>query len=37
MTIAQAVLVFLILVVIVAFILVYKGQYKPPKFPQFGR
>jgi hypothetical protein len=37
MTIAQAVLVFFILVVVVVFILVYTGQYKPPKYPGFGR
>jgi len=37
MTIAQAVLVFLVLVVVVIFILVYKGQYKPPNYPGFGR
>jgi hypothetical protein len=37
MTLAQAILVFLAVVVMVIFVLVYKGRYKPPKYPQFGR
>lgn len=37
MTIAQAILVLAVLVVIVVFILIYSGQYKPPNYPGFGR
>jgi hypothetical protein len=37
MSFAQAVLIVAILAVIVVFILIYTGQYKPPKYPQFGR
>ena len=37
MSTAQVVLVFLVLVVVVAFILIYSGQYKPPNYPGFGR
>ncbi len=37
MTLAQAVLILAVLAVVVVFILLYTGQYKPPKYPQFGR
>jgi hypothetical protein len=37
MTIAQGILILAILVIIVVFILIYTGQYKPPNYPGFGR
>ena len=37
MTISQVILVLVVLVIMIAFILIYKGRYKPPKYPKFGR
>lgn len=37
MTTSQIIFVLIILIIIVVFILIYKGQYKPPKYPPFGR
>jgi hypothetical protein len=37
MTGAQIILVLIVLIIVVIFILIYGGQYKPPKYPQFGR
>jgi len=37
MTTSQAFLVLIICIIVVVFILIYKGQYKPPSYPGFGR
>ncbi len=37
MTIAQGVLIFLVLVVILVFILLYSGRFQPPDYPKYGR
>ena len=37
MSTAQAVLVLFILIVVVFYILIYRGKYGPPNYPKFGR
>ena len=37
MTASQVIFVLIILIIVIAFILIYKGMYKPPKYPKFGR
>lgn len=36
MSISQAIFVLLIFLVIVVFIIIYRGQYQPPNYPGFG-
>ena len=37
MTTAQAALVLFVLIVVLIYILIYRGQYQPPNYPKFGR
>jgi hypothetical protein len=37
MTVAQALLVLAILAVVLVYVLIYRGPYSRPKYPQFGR
>jgi len=37
MTTSQAILVLILFVIIVVFILIYRGKYSPPNYPRYGR
>lgn len=37
MTFAQGILILVVLVVVYLFITIWSGQFKPPKYPGFGR
>jgi uncharacterized integral membrane protein len=37
MTFAQSVLVVIILIILFVYMMINRGQYKPPKYPGFGQ